>query len=1057
MAGNPNYPSKFAQNVRVAAEPGLHFLSALEELRRGFTPRSYILLLLLLVQSYRSCRMKLRLGHLAYGLCLTLGVSLLLLNLKYLAQSRFDLITLGTALFVLCAALVFSVRYARKLRSRYDRRASRMMEERNRLQLQHQALVRLATTESKAHNLHSSIREILETAAHTLDIDRASLWVFEDNCSRMRCLDFYEKHSNAHSSGFELTAANAPSYFKALQTSRVITLHDLAQSQFSQELAYLLERGVTSSIDSPVRLQGTLAAVVCLRHVGEPRRWSTDEQNFAASIADMAAIAFQNDQQKRTQAELEQKSFAIESSMDGMAILDAQQTYVYVNRSHAAMYGYDDPDELLGRSWRALYDDAELLRFENELMPRFLRDGQLQAEAKGKKKDGTLFPQEISLTTLGNGGLICVVRDITIRKVAESNAEQMALFATLNPSPILRFDYQGVITSANPAALEIFSLSRESGVDLKSVILGARDLDLQNCIEDGALLSCSSRIGDKYFHFLFRGVPSLMCGHVYGTDITDLKRAHQRLIDSKKFLRRVVDSDPNLIYVKDSQGRFTLANQATADLYGTTVNEILWKTDADLLKNTQEIQAFRNSEQEVIGTLEDRIVAEESFTDTKGRTTLLRTVRRPMRLTPNGDVHVLGVGTNITETKKLQEDLLHSQKMEAIGQLAGGIAHDFNNLLTGILGCTGLLKMKGERDPDVNQSAEMIENAASRAGQLTQKLLGFARKGKHQNIPVDIHLTIEETVSLLRRTIEKNIAIAQIMQAPQAYILGDPTQVQQIILNLAINARDAMSVETDGTNGGELTIRTRLVPACELEGGKAEREVENFLEISVQDTGCGIPEELREKIFEPFFTTKATGRGTGMGLAMVYGIVENHEGYLKVESQVGRGTTFRVYLPSLDSQAVSSIIQPPQKAISGRGQILVVDDHNVVRSVTAKMLQSLGYGVVTARDGVEAAEYYREHWSDIDVVILDMIMPRMGARECLPILKSINPQVRAILSTGYVNNNAVQDIMNEGMCGFVQKPYQLPQLSAVVAQVLKPESAEVSTITHSRIPTSLHA
>ncbi|MBN8547997.1 MAG: PAS domain S-box protein [Deltaproteobacteria bacterium] len=942
-------------------------------------------------------------------------------------------------------SLFFIVRYARRLRSRYDRRALRMMEERTRLQLQHQALVKLATSETKKRNLISSIRELLETAAHTLDVDRASLWIFEDSCSRIRCLDFYEKHSHAHSSGFELTAQSAPNYFAALQTSRVITLHNLANSEFSDELAYLIERGVTSSIDSPVRLDGTIAAVVCLRHVGPARRWSTDEQNFAASIADMAAIAFQSDKQKTIQAELEQKSFAIESSMDGMAILDANHTYVYLNHSHATLYGYDDPSELLGKSWRVLYDTEELARFERELMPQFQRDGRLQAEARGRKKDGSIFPQEISLTALEDGGLICVIRDITVRKLAERNAEQMALFATLHPSPVLRFDHSGTIISANPAALEIFGLPQASGVDLKSIILGARDLDLQRCIEEGALLSCSSRIGEKYFHFLFRGVPDLMFGHVYGTDITDLKRAHQRLIDSKKFLRRVVDSDPNLIYVKDSQGRFTLANQATADLYGTTVNEILWKTDADLLKNAREIEAFRKSEQEVISTLEDRIVAEETFTDAQGHSTLLRTVRRPLRLTPQGDVHVLGVGMNITETKKLQEDLLQSQKMEAIGQLAGGIAHDFNNLLTGILGCTGLLKMKGERDPDVNQSAEMIESAASRAGQLTQKLLGFARKGKHQNIPVDIHQTIEETVSLLRRTIEKNIAISQIMQAPQAYILGDPTQIQQIILNLAINARDAMSVETGGTNGGELSIFTRLVPASALGGRQAELEVENFLEISVCDTGCGIPEELREKIFEPFFTTKATGRGTGMGLAMVYGIVQNHEGFLKVESALGHGTTFRVYLPSLDAQAVSSIIQPPQKTISGRGQVLVVDDHNVVRSVTAKMLQSLGYGVVTARDGVEAHEYFREHWTDIDVVILDMIMPHMGARECLPLLKGINPNVRAILSTGYVNNNAVQEIMNEGMCGFIQKPYQLAQLSAVVAQVLKPDDGPRET------------
>jgi CheY-like chemotaxis protein len=212
----------------------------------------------------------------------------------------------------------------------------------------------------------------------------------------------------------------------------------------------------------------------------------------------------------------------------------------------------------------------------------------------------------------------------------------------------------------------------------------------------------------------------------------------------------------------------------------------------------------------------------------------------------------------------------------------------------------------------------------------------------------------------------------------------------------------------------------------------------------VRDTGCGIPLDVQEKIFEPFFTTKAPGRGTGMGLAMVYGIVQNHDGFIRLRSEQGQGAEFRVYLPSLDPQAVRSIQQPVIHTIPGRGHIMVVDDHNVVRSVTAKMLQSLGYGVVTARDGVEAVEYYREHASDIDLVILDMIMPRMGARECFKILKEINPGIRAVLSTGYVNNNAVQEIMNQGMCAFIQKPYQLNQLSTVVAQALRlrPEGVE---------------
>lgn len=953
-----------------------------------------------------------------------------------LTSQQLDIFSIGFSIFVLGTCLFLIMHYATSLRSRYDRRASRMLEERHRLQLQHQALVKLALSEAKHRSLMSSMQELLETAAHTLNVDRAALWLFQNNRSSTYCYNLYERNSDSHSSGMRLTAAEAPGYFDALGKSRVLAIPDIEQSPFRRELQFLKSYGVNAMIDAPVRLHGTLTGVVCLGHVGNPRRWTVDEQNFAGSIADMAALVFQADEQQRTKEELEQKSLAIEAAMDGMAILDAHQTYVYLNQSHAALYGYSCPEELLGKSWRLLYDDNELERFETELMPVFARQGWLQIEATGKRKDGTKFPQEISLTALPNGGLICVVRDVSVRKSAEKNADQMALFATLDPSPVLRFDHSGTVVSANPSARDIFALTTARGAQLKSLILGARDLDLQQCIEQGAVLSCSSRIGERYYHFIFRGVPELGFGHVYGTDITDLKRAHQRLIDSKKFLRRVIDSDPNLIYVKDEQGRFTLANKATAEFYGSSVNDILWKTDGDLLKNQSEIGMMRQAELEVIRTQQERTVEEEAFTDASGTTRLLRVVRRPLRLTPDGDVHVLGVASDITETKRLQEDLLQSQKMEAIGQLAGGIAHDFNNLLTGILGCTGLLKMRSEKLPEVYQGAEMIENAASRAGQLTQKLLGFARKGKHQNVPVDIHTTIEETLALLRRTIEKNIAIVQILKARQAFILGDPTQIQQIILNLAINARDAMSVDTGGTNGGELTISTRVVPASSLQGPE-ELEVQDFLEISVTDTGCGIADNLREKIFEPFFTTKDPGRGTGMGLAMVYGIVQNHDGFIRIESEVGKGTTFRVYLPSLDAQAVTSVSMSTQPAISGRGQILVVDDHNVVRSITAKMLQSLGYGVITARDGVEAVEYYREHWSDIDLAIVDMIMPRMGARECLHHFKLINPEVRAVLSTGYVNNNAVQEILNEGMCGFIQKPYQINQLSNIVAQALR--------------------
>ncbi len=370
--------------------------------------------------------------------------------------------------------------------------------------------------------------------------------------------------------------------------------------------------------------------------------------------------------------------------------------------------------------------------------------------------------------------------------------------------------------------------------------------------------------------------------------------------------------------------------------------------------------------------------------------------------------------------------------MDAIGQLAGGIAHDFNNMMTGILGYTSLLKMSCERLPSIARHVDLIERAALRASELTQKLLGFARRGKHQNIPINLHTTIRETVAILARTIEKNIRISLKLRADNPFVRGDPTQIQQVILNLALNARDAVRMKNGGGTGGEIAIRTRLL---DIAGGTTSSHA--ALELSVSDTGCGIAPHHLHRVFEPFFTTKEQGKGTGMGLAMVYGIVENHGGNIEVQSALGEGTSFILRLPSVDRPLETALERTVEDVLSGHGQILIVDDHTVVRDVTAQMLGSLGYEVVTARDGLDALEYYRENQSDIDLVVLDLVMPRMGAKECFREMKRINPKARAILSTGYVNNNAVQELINDGIIGFVQKPYQMSQLSEVVANALK--------------------
>lgn len=388
---------------------------------------------------------------------------------------------------------------------------------------------------------------------------------------------------------------------------------------------------------------------------------------------------------------------------------------------------------------------------------------------------------------------------------------------------------------------------------------------------------------------------------------------------------------------------------------------------------------------------------------------------------------------NEDEKLKLEAQLRQAQKMEAVGTLAGGIAHDFNNLLAGILGYADMIRQDSNSGPRHLKAAQVIMKAGERAAQLTKQLLGFARRGKMQNAAVNINEAVLEATALLTRTLNKNIRIHQRLSGSKPRVQGDPDQLQQVIMNLAINARDAMP------EGGDLSFATDIVHLGEDYCARYPHAREgDYVLLNVTDSGSGIPTEIQERIFEPFFTTKEPGQGTGMGLAMVYGIVKNHAGTVQVYSEPGLGTTFKVYLP-LAAGRIDGTEQKHQTpaVVRGSGRILVVDDEETVREVASDMLRDLGYDVITAVDGQAALELYEKMAREIDLIIMDMIMPRIDGRECFRRMREINPGVRAILSSGFSCDGSVQEILNEGMRGFTQKPYRVSDLSQAVANALR--------------------
>ena len=346
-----------------------------------------------------------------------------------------------------------------------------------------------------------------------------------------------------------------------------------------------------------------------------------------------------------------------------------------------------------------------------------------------------------------------------------------------------------------------------------------------------------------------------------------------------------------------------------------------------------------------------------------------------------------------------------------------------------ILGYSEML-MNRLDDPGLQKFASHIRTAATRAADLTNQLLAFSRKGNYISVTVDIHKVIAEVIALLEHSLDKRIEIRQQLEANPHTVLGDPTQIQNALLNLAVNARDAMP------GGGKLTFTTSVVEQ-QADPADPESLAGRYLEVCVVDTGTGMTAETQKHLFEPFFTTKPVGQGTGLGLAAVHGAVKNHHGRVQVKSQLGMGSTFAVLLPLLESAQAGLEEEPAPAPVQGQARILLVDDEDLVRQIASDLLRSFGYKVTTCENGEEAVGYYRQSWEHIDLVILDMVMPRMGGRETFLAMRSINPKVKAILVSGHSLGDEAQQVLDEGGLAWVQKPFNRTQLSRQVAEALQ--------------------
>lgn len=522
------------------------------------------------------------------------------------------------------------------------------------------------------------------------------------------------------------------------------------------------------------------------------------------------------------------------------------------------------------------------------------------------------------------------------------------------------------------------------------------------------------------------------------------QRVSQRLKRTRIEYKYMVENSPDLIYQLDTEGRFSFVNQSITGMLGYEPGELIGEhytriVHKDDWEKSRWLFNERRTGERATAGVELRLVQKKSAAhcNLKARKAitveLKATGMYDEQPDDNDTSHFLGtygVARDVSYRRQLEMHLNQSQKMEAIGTLAGGIAHDFNNLLMGIQGYTSLMLADKDLTNRHNSRLMHIEEHVQSGAELTRQLLGFARGGKYDMKVSNLNHLIKKTAAMFGRT-KKEIKMTLNLNKDLWCAAIDQGQIQQVLLNLYVNAWQAMP------KGGEITLTSHNLDVFGNKAVNLGLQTGKYLQISVSDTGDGIDKELQDRIFEPFFTTKDRSRGTGLGLASSYGIINNHGGCIKVFSEKDMGTTFVFYLPA-SNHAVIEIETCKPEIKSGKGTILLVDDEINVIEVTKEMLLNVGYEVMTARGGVEAIEIYKKHQWDIDLIILDLIMPGLSGGETFDCMKAINPNVRVLLSSGYSLKGEAREVLGRGCNGFLQKPYTLAQLSEKLKGIIDP-------------------
>ena len=604
-----------------------------------------------------------------------------------------------------------------------------------------------------------------------------------------------------------------------------------------------------------------------------------------------------------------------------------------------------------------------------------------------------------------------------------------------------------VIRDANTAALQMHGYSREEIIgkdvsfldaEISETLVTERLNRIEGSVGKKTLFEARHRRKDGSVFDIEVSVQEIVIDSKImlldiSRDISERKRVEEALRESEGFLSSIIENIPDMIFVKNAKDlSFVKFNKAGEDLLGVS-RETLMGNDGLYLFTKEQAENFREKDRVVLNSKRMLDIPEEQILTKNNGTRVLHTQKIPL-LDKNGEAkYLLGISDDITERKHLQEQLLQSQKMDAIGTLTGGIAHDFNNLLTVILGNSNIAMNEIDKKSQTYKEIKEINIAAARAASLTRQLLLYSRKQPMGFYTLNINTTVNDLVKMLERLLGEDTKIKLELGSDILSVKADLSNLEQVITNLCINARDAMP------KGGTITIKTENLVLSEDESTSIEgSHPRDYIRLSIADTGIGMDNETIKHIFEPFFTTKGLGKGTGLGLSVVYGIIKAHNGWINVYSEPTHGTIFKIYLPATKSEAaVINEVKTEPKRLKGKGEhILIVEDDDAILAYMERILSKNNYNIHKAVSSKNAVEVFKENSKNIDIVITDMVLTDENGLDTIDKLKLIKNDIGVIICSGYLDDKSnFLEIQQKGY-KFIQKPFEIANMLKTIRQIL---------------------